>query len=1088
MLIRPLHIGALSFFCVAAATAATPAIAPSDAHRTHRFGAQDEAQFQAPDALFRPQTWFHYIGGNVATKGITADLEAIAQAGISGVQLFHGQFGGPWPGVEPQIPCLSERWDEAVHHTASECRRLGLRFSMQNCPGWAMSGGPWIAPSNAMRHLVYSRTDCTTSTQPTITLAQPQPSREEWRDYRDIAVLAFPCPVDDAVKPLEPQSITSTRPELNWKECLLGRAKGPLQIAPSSTTNPVQIDVSFAQPVTIRRIEFSPVHAFNHDFCYEPGVTFRFAAVRDGKEESVTTVQMPQASWQDDKPFTVACSETTATQFRLTLINAHPMRLSFMKLFSGARQHNWESEAAWTLRSSDPSAEGIKQSPAAWVKPDQVLDLTDKMTADGTLTWQAPTGTTWTVLRIGHVNAGMRNGPAPAEGTGWECDKLNPRGAEAHFAGYIGRLTAANGPLNNHLLDSMLLDSWECKTQTWTWDMPDVFRFHAGYPLLSYMPALFGYVMDDPEKTACFLRDWRNTINDCFVNRFYGRMKELARAQNLAITFETAAGDIFPADILEYYKHADVPMCEFWSPFTGTFVGSLNFKPIKPCASAARLYGKTRVAAEAFTSFKLTFNEHFEDLKEVAHLNMMEGVTHLVFHTYTHNPRTDFLPPGTSFGSGIGTPFLRGQTWWPYAKELTTYFARCNYLLERGRPVSDVLWYLGDTIDHKPDQLAAFPAGYKYDYCNPDILLNRLSVKDHCLVTPEGLSYRLLWVPATTRMLPQTLEKIAQLARAGATVLLGEAPRGPATRSGGALMQERFCAARDTLWTAEARTLKGCTLGKGHIYVNTPVETVLKSLSCEPDVEGNAAWLHRTVDGAEIYFIAPPFGQTFQEKLSFRAQGAIEVWNPVTGQRERCAAQQNGKRTEVSLTLPKAGACFIVFRKQSDVPQFHSVTCQPLALTQPWTISFPQGWGIAAPVTTTELKPWKALFTEREAQAFSGTATYATAFTFTPQEKDARYLLKLGRVDMLAQVSINNVDCGTAWCAPFEVDITAALKPGENTLRIAVTSTWFNRLVFDASLPETQRKTWTIKGPSKDAPLTETGLMGPVELKGQLAD
>ncbi len=1083
MRLDPFHIGLLSLFYVAAATAATPAIAPDEAHRMRAFSAEDEVHFQTPEALFRPQTWFHYIGGNVATNGITADLEAIAQAGLSGVQLFHGQFGGPWPGVEPQIPCLSERWDEAVHHTATECRRLGLRFSMQNCPGWAMSGGPWIAPSNAMRHLVYSRTDCTNGIA--FTLAKPQPSAEEWRDYRDVAVLAFSRPLEDTPTPLEPTAITSTRPQLNWLDCLRGRAKNPLQIAPCTATNPVQLDLTFAQPVTVRRIEFAPVQTFNHDFCYEPGVTFRLAAITAGKEEAISTVQMPQSSWQDDKPFTVACSETTAAQFRITLINAHPLRLGFMKLFSGARKHNWESEAAWTLRSIDRAGDALVQSPAAWVQPDQVLDLTDKLSAEGTLAWQPPAGGTWTVLRIGHVNAGMRNGPAPQEGTGWECDKLNPLGAETHFAGYIGRLTAAHGPLSGHLLDSMLLDSWECKTQTWTWDMPEVFRFHAGYPLRAYMPALFGYVMADPEKTACFLRDWRNTLNDCFVNRFYGRMKELAAAQKLAITFETAAGDIFPADILEYYKHADVPMCEFWSPFTGTFVGSLNFKPIKPCASAARLYGKMRVAAEAFTSFKLTFNEHFEDLKEVAHLNMMEGVTHLVFHTYTHNPRTDFLPPGTSFGSGIGTPFLRGQTWWPHAKEFTTYLARCTYLLERGRPVADVLWYLGDEIDHKPDQLAAFPAGYKYDYCNPDILLNRLSVKENCLITPEGLSYRLLWVPSTTRMLPQTLEKIAQLARAGATVVLGEAPRGPATLSGGALMQERFYAARDALWTSEARTLKGQKLGKGRIYVNTPLETALECMSCDPDVEGDAAWLHRIVDGAEIYFIAPQFGEAFQGKLSFRATGSAELWNPVTGQRECCAAERIGKRTEIRLDLPKAGACFVVFRN-AQAPSFETKACQPLALTQPWTISFPQGWGIAAPIKTTELKPWKELFTEREAQAFSGTATYETTFMFTPQEKNARYLLKLGRVDMLAQVTVNNEDCGTAWCAPFEIDITAALKPGENTLRIAVTSTWFNRLVFDASLPEAQRKTWTIKGPSKDAPLTETGLMGPVELKCQL--
>ena len=94
------------------------------------------------------------------------------------------------------------------------------------------------------------------------------------------------------------------------------------------------------------------------------------------------------------------------------------------------------------------------------------------------------------------------------------------------------------------------------------------------------------------------------------------------------------------------------------------------------------------LGSEAFTSFDLTWDEHWQDLKEVADVNMIEGVTHLIFHTYTHNPMADSLKPGTSFGAHIGTPFLRNQTWWKYMPSLTTYFARCSYMQERGNPVS----------------------------------------------------------------------------------------------------------------------------------------------------------------------------------------------------------------------------------------------------------------------------------------------------------------------------------------------------------------------------------------------------------------
>ncbi len=162
-------------------------------------------------------------------------------------------------------------------------------------------------------------------------------------------------------------------------------------------------------------------------------------------------------------------------------------------------------------------------------------------------------------------------------------------------------------------------------------------------------------------------------------------------------------------------------MCEFWQPRSDSYVGSIEFKPVKPAVSAARGYGKKRVAAEALTSFELTWDEHPRFLKDMADDHFARGVTHLVFHTYTHNPRTDFLPPGSSFGTGIGTPFLRLQTWWQHMPSFTDYLARCNYMLETGNPVSDVLMYLGDEQNHKPPQLLPFPEGYSYDYCNPEL-------------------------------------------------------------------------------------------------------------------------------------------------------------------------------------------------------------------------------------------------------------------------------------------------------------------------------------------------------------------------------
>lgn len=1086
-------------FGVFFAAAAEPSIIPNQEELLRPFGPADLDTFFAPPKIYHPETWFHYIGGNVSFDGITADLEAAAAAGLSGVQLFHGQFGGAWPETKEQIPCLSAKWDAAVKHTAEECRRLGLRFTLQNCPGWAMSGGPWIKPENAMRHLVWSRTDVESDGISAVeaALPKPQPSNEDWRDYRPVAVLAFPTPLENGDAPLTPEKFQSDLPDLPWAECFAGNAGGKISLPPTDEKNPHWVEVTLPSEVTLRTVELPSINSYIHAFCYDPGVTLTIDKVlEDGTREAVSQVELPPASWQDDRPISLACNETRGHKFRFSIVNQHPMKLNSIRLFSAAKVNNWESEAGWTLRGALRTGDAPRQNAETFVDFKTIRNLSDKIDADGNFRAELPAGK-WTILRVGHVNTGAKNGPAPPEGTGWECDKLSRSGADVHFAGYIGRLINKGGPLEGGLLGGLLLDSWECRTQTWTDGLDTTFEQRLGYSPILYLPAIFGYVVGDHETSHRFLRDWRGTIGALFADEFYGEMAEQARKHGLSIQYETAAGDIFPADILEYYKYADVPMCEFWQPLSVGFVGSLNFKPIKPAASAARLYGKPRVSAESFTSFHLTWDERWEMLREVFNRNAAEGVTHCVFHTCTHQPQIGFLPPGTSMGTGIGTPFIRNQTWWRQLPAFTDMLARSSFLLERGRPVSDVLWYLGDEIGHKPDQEFPFPDGFKYDYCNPDILLNRLTVKDGELTTPEGLRYRVLWLPETRRMLPETLEKLAELVRSGANVI-GEKPEQPATLSGGEETQKRFDAACRELWGEEKPTGVR-TLGTGKIVSGLPLSEALKKLGIQPDIlalnQADAlpytkrlGSQHRRIDGADWYFICAPEGSPFHGEFSFRDGGpTAEIWDPLSGSAKPIAVRTENGRSILTLDLPVAGACFVVFPKTpiaSGEPAGELLTVADKMLAGPWRLTFPAGWGIEEPLQTEQLAAWKDLPLSDEGKAFSGTVHYETTVTIPAEERrdGARLTLDLGRVIQIAEVRLNDRPLGTFWTNPYKIDITDAAQDGENRLEIDVTGTWFNRLVYDANRPEPERKTWTISGPSKESPLRESGLLGPVRL------
>jgi hypothetical protein len=145
-------------------------------------------------------------------------------------------------------------------------------------------------------------------------------------------------------------------------------------------------------------------------------------------------------------------------------------------------------------------------------------------------------------------------------------------------------------------------------------------------------------------------------------------------------------------------------------------------------------------------------------------------------------------------------------------------------------------------------------------------------------------------------------------------------------------------------------------------------------------------------------------------------------------------------------------------------------------------LSFPKGWDAPEKSDLPELQPWSAL-PDPATRAFSGTATYACSFHMDSPGADERFLLDLGKVADIAEVIVNGHATPTLWSPPFRADITSHVTAGPNRIEVKVTNTWYNRLRFDAGLPRSQRKTWTINGPESNAPEKEAGLLGPVCLR-----
>ena len=155
---------------------------------TAKAGLTLEEGFKNPLATAKPQTWYHVMNGNASKAGITCDFEAIAKAGLGGVQLF--DVGCNMPVGEMKFG--SDEWFDFLRHAHFEAKRLGIELYLANGAGWAKSGGTWITPEYGMKQVVTSE----------VKVVGPQAGwktvlERETKDngfYEDIAVLAFPTP------------------------------------------------------------------------------------------------------------------------------------------------------------------------------------------------------------------------------------------------------------------------------------------------------------------------------------------------------------------------------------------------------------------------------------------------------------------------------------------------------------------------------------------------------------------------------------------------------------------------------------------------------------------------------------------------------------------------------------------------------------------------------------------------------------------------------------------------------------------------------------------------------------------------------
>ncbi len=298
---------------------------------------------------------------------------------------------------------------------------------------------------------------------------------------------------------------------------------------------------------------------------------------------------------------------------------------------------------------------------------------------------------------------------------------------------------------------------------------------------------------------------------------------------------------------------------------------------------------------------------------------------------------------------------------------------------------------------------------------------------------------------------------------------------------------------------------------------------VLEKMGVPPDFRcdpNGLRYIHKCLGETDVYFVSNPQPREVETSCTFRVAGKQpELWWPDTGRVEPASQfGSKGDSTTVPLRLDPSGSVFVVFRRATrgiqPIANGHNwLDFKPMQeIAGSWEVTFDPKWGgPEKPVLFEKLEDWSQR-PESGVRYYSGTAVYHKAFSIPQSEirnPKSRVFLDLGRVEVMAQVKLNSKDLGILWKTPYRVEVTDAIRPGDNTLEIAVVDLWINRQIGDEQLPEDSDRhpngtlkewpKWVQEGkPSptgrytftswrlwkKDDPLVPSGLLGPVTLFG----
>ncbi|WP_394728879.1 glycosyl hydrolase [Altererythrobacter sp. GH1-8] len=1046
--------------------------------------------FVSPPQSAAPSTFWYWVSDDITKEGLTKDLEVMRKIGIAEAYIGNVDTNPEHRGATPS---LSPEWWEALRHAMEEGARLGVNIGMFNSPGWSQSGGPWVKPEQSMRYL--SVQEYTVSGQDDLPnrLAAANP------DWQSVRLLAYPEKPggDNLARGAQFSQAGRALPGLGDGDFSTIETVGILAGREDAST-PIEIMLGGAK--TVRTLQIYPgpdAFYMEMDLQVPDGAGGWRSVERFPVDRRVTRVQLGA---MNQGPIAIRIPATTSDRFRLVVSrgpNGNPVRLAEIALREAPLIERYvEKQLGKMWQTPEPDydaylwpAENAEDDPEFAVPVGLVVDLTDKLSADGTLAWNVPAGN-WRLAWFGLIPTGAENGPSTPAATGLEIDKMNATHLKSHFNAYVGRARAALSSAARDNFKLVIADSYEQGAQNWTDDMAERFVARYGYDPVPFLPTLTGAIVDSTDASDRFLWDLRRLVADLISTEYVGGMRKLSHEAGMQLWLENYGHWGFPGEFLQYGGQSDQVGAEFWvNPESR---GDIE---IPAAVSASRVYAQPRASAEAYTNEAGAGHWTLApwSLKRLGDKATSLGINHFVLHVNMHQPRDDL--PGVN--SWFGSEFNRNNTWYLEAKPWIDYLRRIHGVLQSGVPQAEVLYFIGEDTPKmaglaRPEP----PAGVAFDYVNAEALAESVKVIDGRWVLRNGGTYAILAMPPIEAMTPQMLRVLAGHVAAGGQMYASPPQRSPSLAGGPEADTEVRELAAQMWGTCGQQGLSSVAYGKGRVYCSGALAEVLSEQGVTLQVAGidytKVRWTQVSTKQEDIFFLANQTDESVTiAPLLATDHSLLQLWDPVSEERLSVKAERRpgGLQSGAVVLAPFQSVFLVAANTEPAQLRAYDPDREPRSLadlSRDWEVAFDPKWGGPESVRFAELRDW-TLNEEPGIRYYSGRASYRKTYTLDRVPAGGKVWLDLGEVRDMAIVTVNGQRIGTVWTAPWRIDVSSVLRTGANDIEIEVINTWANRIIGDLQAPEGQPRytTAVIDHVSADSPLNPAGLLGPVRLLGE---